>query len=195
MMDMQTSQPEFTLHSAARDDIQYRLLGAIPLLPGEEASELEALWQEVRHVLQPVDFMDKIWARDFVKLFWEERRLYRLKAEFLKSSAHLGLEQILKHHVSHYERQDFINKWVQGDPKTLKEVNAILAKSGLTRESITAETFVLKIKELENIDRMIAAHEARRNQALKELSFHREFVARSLIKIAHHQRDPLPIPD
>jgi hypothetical protein len=156
---------------------------------------LDQLWQEVHAILQPVDFIDKIYARDIVKLLWEERRLYRLKAEFLKSSSHLGLEVILKHHVDYSSRRDFIARWVQDDPETVEELNAILAKSSLTREAITAETFVIKLRELENIDRMIASHEERRNKALRELAYHREFVHRSLIALAHKQHGRIAVPD
>jgi hypothetical protein len=192
---MSTLQKDYTRANAALSDIHYALLGEIPLLPGEDPIQLDQLWEEVHTILQPVDFIDKIYARDIVKLLWEERRLYRLRAEFLKSSSHLGLEQILQHHVEYERRRSFISRWVQGDPKTVEEVNAILAKSSLTREAITAETFVIKLRELENIDRMIAAHEDRRNKALRELAFHREFVHRSLIALANRQRGPIPVPD
>ena len=183
-----------TLNEAI-EDVHYKLLGEIPLLPGEDPAALAQLWQEVRLVLQPVDFIDKILARDFVKLFWEEQRLYRLKAEFLKSSAHLGLELILKLHVEYGRRQEFIERWAQGDPKTVEEVNEILSRAGLNRETITAETYFIKLREMENIDRMIAAQELRRNNALRELTHHREFVARSLMAIAHKQRGPIDVPD
>ena len=74
-------------------------------------------------------------------------------------------------------------------------MNKILVKSGLSREAITAETFVIKLRELEHIDRMIASHEERRNRALRELAYHREFVARSLIAIAHKQHGPIAVAD
>jgi hypothetical protein len=192
---MSTLQQDYTRHNVALQDIHYALLGEIPLLPGEAPLLLDQLWQEVHAILQPVDFIDKIYARDIVKLLWEERRLYRLKAEFLKSSSHLGLEVILQHHVDYSSRRDFIAKWVQGDPETVESVNAILVKSSLTREAITAETFVIKLRELENIDRMIANHEERRNKALRELAYHREFVHRSLIALAHKQHGPIAVPD
>jgi hypothetical protein len=192
---MSTLQQDYARHNMALQDIHYALLGEIPLLPGEDPLLLDQLWQEVHTILQPIDFIDKIYARDIVKLLWEERRLYRLKAEFLKSSSHLGLELILQHHVDYSSRKNFIARWVQGDPETVEVVNAILVKSSLTREAITAETFVIKLRELENIDRMIANHEERRNKALRELTIHRELVQRSLIALAHRQHGPIPVPD
>jgi hypothetical protein len=57
-------------------------------------------------------------------------------------------------------------KWAAGDANARKEVDAILAKAGLTLDEVTAKTLESKIDVFERIDRLLASAEARRSNAL-----------------------------
>jgi protein-tyrosine-phosphatase len=64
-------------------------------------------------------------------------------------------------------------KWAAGDKDARKEVDAALAKAGLTIDDATAKTMESKLDSFERLDRMLASAEARRNNALREIDRHR----------------------
>ena len=64
--------------------------------------------------------------------------------------------------------------WAAGDKEARKEVEAALAKAGLTIDEVTAKTLEKKLNSFERLDRMLASAEARRNNALREIDRHRD---------------------
>ena len=63
--------------------------------------------------------------------------------------------------------------WAAGDKSAKKEVARALTAAGLTIDDVTATTLERKIKIFEQIERMLASAEARRNNALREIDRHR----------------------
>jgi hypothetical protein len=70
----------------------------------------------------------------------------------------------------------FSQKWAAGAGRGRKKVAAILGKSDLTINEVTAETLDHKIDSFERLDRMPGSAEARRNNALREIDRHREAI-------------------
>ena len=68
----------------------------------------------------------------------------------------------------------FGEKWAAGDKEARKEVEAALAKAGLTIDEVTAKTLEKKLDFFQRLDRMLASAEARRNNALREIDRHRD---------------------
>jgi len=79
---MSTSD-EITLGGAAPPLATLALLGAPPLIKGENASGYDELLARICATLQPVDCLEEIWIRDVIDLVWETFRLRRLKASLL----------------------------------------------------------------------------------------------------------------
>jgi hypothetical protein len=167
------------------------LFGPPPLIPGEEKKDYEALLTRVTDAVLPADHIEQILVRDVVNLVWEALRLRRLKAKFLEAVEYEGLGEILKIIEPPKPPTDngaftFIplstpvareiplaTRWARREPAALKKVDRYLAAAGLTMDSVRARTFILKLDEMERIDRMIASCEARRNAAFREIDRHR----------------------
>ena len=68
-------------------------LGAPPLIPGEAASDYEQLLTAVTKVMNPVDFLEKIWTRDIVEFLCT---FIRSSRESLKprNSSFLGQDRV-----------------------------------------------------------------------------------------------------
>ena len=59
----------------------------------------------------------------------------------------------------------------------------------LTVKEVQAQTFALKIEDIDRIEHMIASAEARRNIALREIERHRETLGRILREAAREVED------
>jgi hypothetical protein len=70
--------------------------------------------------------------------------------------------------------RELAEKWAAGDKDARKEVEAVLAKAGLTIDEVTAKTLESKLDSFERLDRMLASAEVRRNNALREIDRHRD---------------------
>jgi hypothetical protein len=136
------------------------LLAQPSLIAGENAESYNDLLARISGTLQPADILEEIWVRDVVDLVWDAFRLRRLKAHLLKSAAHEGMAQLLG---------PLLDWNLTGQTST-----------GIDMNSVMARTLALKIHEVERIDRMTMAAEARRNAVLREIERHRASFARSL---------------
>jgi hypothetical protein len=159
-------------------------LGAQKLLPTEDPAEFNDFSQRVLQAIKPTDFIEELWTSDFIKLSWQLKRLERLKIEYLQSSAHIGLEKVIEHHVDSLQRRNFVGLWVRRDPEAISIVNDLLAEYGLTDEAITAHTYIQKLEEFERIEKLIENMAARRNRLLHEIELRRELFARRLQEAA-----------
>ena len=82
------------------------------------------------------------------------------------------------------DTRKLVRCWARQDPDAIEEVNSMLASAGLTFENIMAETLAARLDSIERIERMIAASEARRNAALREIDRHRTVLADKLRRVA-----------
>ena len=91
---------------------------------------------------------------------------------------HTGVEKVLKglghgSELSFGYGEELGKKWAAGDKNARREVAAALDKAGLTIDEVTAKTLEYKLDSFEQLDRMLASAEARRNNALREIDRHR----------------------
>ena len=142
---------------------------------GEREADYAAIAGRIIGASRPKDAIEEILIRDVIDLSWEVLRLRRVKAGILRASMGAGVEQALAAvGYSDLETDTLSEEWAAGDAHARKEVDAILAKAGLTLDEVTAKTFESKIDVVERIDRMLASAEARRNNALREIDRHRD---------------------
>ena len=150
-----------------------------PLLPGEKQADYADVAVRVVRAAKPRDAIEEFLIRDVIDLTWEILRLRRVKSGLLKASMNAGVGEILRG-LGHgpksavFYAQNLGEKWAAGDKEARKEVEAALAKAGLTIDEVTAKTLEKKLDSFERLDRMLASAEARRNNALREIDRHRD---------------------
>ena len=121
--------------------------------------------------MQPSNVLEHIWIRDIVDLAWDVFRLRRFKADVMSSAAYDGLGKLLEPLLD--TPYSTAKGWARRDAASMEKVEATLANAGLTMDAVAAHTFLARIGEIERIDRLMMAAEARRNAALHELDRHR----------------------
>jgi hypothetical protein len=154
-------------------------LGPSPLIAGENAAAYDDLVARVRGALQPRDILEDIWVRDVVDLAWEVLRLRRLKAQLMRVAARDGMSDVLGD-LPIDDPCEVADRWHAGDAEAAAEVNQALAAAGLTIDAVMAQTLTERIGDIERIERMMTAAEARRDTILRELDRRRAGLAMSL---------------
>src|SRR5215831_6117222 len=150
------------------------LFGPPPLFDGEDTEIYDQLLTQVSTTVMPTDIFEDIWVRDFVDLTFEAFRLRRLTANLIKANAHKGLSETLAPLVGWSQAETLAEGWAGHRSDVVEEVNKTLTSAGLTTDSILAQTFSLKVNDIERIEHMIALAEARRNATLREIDRHRQ---------------------
>jgi hypothetical protein len=159
-----------------------------PLIRTEECSAYDTLLARVSGAVKPSDVLEEIWVRDVVDLVWEVLRLRRLKAMVLDTCAHEGVRSILLQ-FDGINPIDMSRRWAAGDAGAAHEVALLLASAGLTMDAVMAQTLRVRVAEIERIDRLVMAAEARRNVALRELDRHRASFAANLRRVTREVED------
>ena len=120
------------------------VLGTLPLLQGEDAADYGRLRATVIAEMKPTDFMEMIWTNDIIYLEWEIIRLRRAKANYIRELA---------------------------APDLLPGFDLKLGDSGPHVD--VAKSIAANIDTLEQLERMIAMMEQRRNAAYHQAEQHR----------------------
>ena len=157
-----------------------------PLIPTDDPSAYDTLLAGVSATVRPADLIEQAWVRDVVDLIFEAVRLRRLKAALMTACAGEGLGQVLCGLDVPGIPFMLAKRWASRQPAAVATVDAALADAGLTLDHVMAQTLRLRVGEIERIDRMIAAAEARRNAALREIAHHRDRFAARLRGAADH---------
>jgi hypothetical protein len=177
----ETFRPDYGEHSA--------LFGPPPLFDGEDTTIYEQLLTQVFTTVMPTDIFEDIWVRDFVDLTFEVLRLRRLTANLIKANAHKGLSETLAPLVGWSQAETLAEGWAARKPEVVEEVNKTLTSAGLTTDNILAQTFSLKLNDIESIEHMMAVAEARRNATLREIDRHRQTLGQKLRRAAQQLED------
>jgi hypothetical protein len=156
------------------------LLGAAPLIRGENPGSYEELLGRICATLRPKDCLEELWIRDVVDLVWETFRLRRLKATLMTDEASSEIGDALSKH--HAEGRALADEWARGGNEAAQTLYAALASAGLSAETLTTRAVVrsYSLEKMERIDRMLVRLEARRAAALRELDTHRRPLAQKL---------------
>jgi hypothetical protein len=165
------------------------LFGLPPLFDGEDTKIYDQLVREISTAVTPADIFENIWVRDVVDLTLEVFRLRRLTANLIKANAYKGLSETLAPLVGWSQAETLAEGWAARKSDVVEEVNKTLTSAGLTTDSILAQTFSLKLNDIERIEHMIALAEARRNATLHEIDRHRQTLGQKLRRAAQQLED------
>ena len=161
------------------------IFGPAPLIPGESLAEYETLLARVTASILPKDVLEEIWVWEIVNLFWDQRRLRRLKASLLQASLREGLERVLEPLLAANKSSldpagDLSRRWARREPRAMAEVDRLLQSAGLTMDAAMAEAYTIRLDDLERLEGLIARAEVGLNNSLREIDRHRETLLRAL---------------
>src|SRR5205807_330762 len=94
------------------------------------------------------------------------------------------LGQVLEPLIEWPLPQQLAAQWTLGEADARRRVDELMGKAGLTMEHVMAEAVVLRLDEVERLDRLIAAAESRRTALLREVERHRAVLAQDLRRAA-----------
>jgi hypothetical protein len=165
-------------------------IGPPALFAGEDAAGYETLLTRIWSTLQPRDVFEQIWARDIVDLVWEIFRLRRMKAQFMRETAHESLGKVLdKRHLPNGTGFDLAKRCARGERDARAVVNEVLASAGLTMDAVAAHSLVFHMWEFERIDRMTIMADERRDSMLREIERHRTGFGKRLRRAVDEAQD------
>ena len=116
-------------------------------------------------------------------------RLRRLTANLIKANEYQGWRETLAPLVGRSQAETLAEGWAARKSDVIEEVNKTLTSAGLTNDTILAQTFSLKVNDIERIQNMIALAEARRNATLREIDRHRQTLGQKLRRAAQQIED------
>jgi hypothetical protein len=184
-MDTDAGHPE----KSRPDNCEHRaLFDPPPLFEGEEKS-YDQLLIEVSRAVMPTDFLEDMWVRDVVYLTIEVLRLRRLKRDLMTVNAYKGLSETLTPLVGRSQAETLAEGWAARKSDVVEKVNKTLTSAGLSTDSILAQTFSLKLNDIERIEHMAALADARRNATLREIERHRQTLGQRLRQAAQQIED------
>src|SRR5258708_39147170 len=157
--------------------------GPAPLIEGEDAGAYDELLVRISSAVRPHDIFEEIWVRDIVDLVWEAFRLRRLKACLMTAGARKALAQGLAPVVGGTQADGLARSWAARAPGAVAAVEEHLVTAGIGLEGVVAQGLCIQLHNVERIDRMIMAAEARRNAALREIDRHRATLGRQLRQV------------
>jgi hypothetical protein len=163
---------------APEKSIPAAFLGPARLMVSENAADYEELLARITGALKPSDILEEIWVRDVADLVWDALRLRRLKASLLAGCAQEGVDQVLRG-LDLRDPLRSSGSWA-ADPAAVDRIEAALAAAGSSLDMVMARTLSQRIDDIDRIERMTMAAEARRNAALQEIDRHRASFAKRL---------------
>jgi hypothetical protein len=165
------------------------LFGPPPLFDGEDPKTYDQLYTEISTAVMPMDIIEEILVRDCVDLTFGVLRYRRHTAKLMSATAYKGLAETLTP-LAGSQAQTLAEGWAAKKSDVVEEVNKILTSAGLTMDTVMAQTFSLKLNEIERIEHLIALDEARRNAALREIDRHRQTLGQKRRRVAQElERD------
>lgn len=171
-----------------RHRAQIVLLPRTPLLSSESADEFDEICRALDQEIEPRGIIEQMYVADIACLIWEILRLRRCKAALINSEIRAALTTILQQILREpgqggFEVEDEAEKlacaW-NNNKTAKKRVLKLLEQNQLDESAIEAEAIQKLSTEIEQLDRLLASSESRRNKALRFISEYRGGLVRQL---------------
>jgi hypothetical protein len=163
-----------------------RIFGKPPILSTESAQAFHSLLSRFAGSLQPMDEIEWFAVWNYTVKTWELLRHYRIRAGIVDMARNEAIYSILEWignkpgFESDASKMGSLADGLFNRPgKARDDLLSLLGTYGIDEDAITAEAVILRLHELEAVDRLIALAEAGRNAILRETLFYRqEFATR-----------------
>jgi len=167
---------------------QLALLPASPLLITESLDQFDQVRDAFDQELRPRGIIEQMYVADIAYLTWEILRLRRCKAGIINSAFRAALEKLLQELLRKPSQPTafvevdagiLAQAWFS-DPAAKERVLELLSEFQLDESVIEAEAVRGSGDDLEQLDRLLASLELRRNKALRYITDYRGGFARQV---------------
>jgi len=150
-------------------------IGGRPIVKGEDATQYDALFGKLTGLITPDDPMEWIWAKDVADAHWEAQRARRLRDQILDlgrfKAMRLVAENLLQDKRLEGGFRDLITEtvssWTGADGEA--KLAEFLARYDLDPRAIAAEVFMNRSEVYDQLDRIAAAADKRRDAVFREI--------------------------
>ena len=170
------------------------LLGKPPLIHGEERGDYQRLFNRIAAEVDPQRLLEWLWVKDLADNVWETLRLRRM----LAGSLNIGMVRSARHLLlpllnpaageavaeAGRKAERIVIDHLGGVAAATAELNELLAHGGFDDDALAAISFETNFDLVERGDRMLATHERRRDQILRDIEWHRAVLAERLREVA-----------
>jgi hypothetical protein len=160
------------------------LYGPPLLFEGEDPKNYDEHLTKIRTAVGSTDILGEILVRDYGDLDFQVLRLRRVQVNLIKVNTYKGLAETLTPLVGRSRAETLAEGWAAKKSGVVAEVDQILASANLNIDGVLAQTFSIKLNELERIEHLIALAETRRNATLREIERHQQALAQKLTRAA-----------
>ncbi|WP_156380858.1 hypothetical protein [Pseudolabrys sp. Root1462] len=175
--------------SRKKTAIKDNTFGMPTLLRGEDAKALHKLSERINKTVKPADALEEMWVADVVHLQWELQRLQESKAQLIHLKHEEGIREVLTALIGGVKAAGLLAGRKVGLDDAQQDIERLFNAGEVTTKTIVAQTMVLYLDEIERLERMILSAEVRRNNAIREVRFHRDALARNLRRACEEVED------
>jgi hypothetical protein len=179
------------------------LLPKLPLLITESADEFDVLRNAFEREIKPRGIIEQMYVHDCCSIVWEILRLRRgmaaiINAAFRDALVHvltecLGRPELLQLDVDD-QVQTLALAWFKSE-QGKKRVAKTLNESGFDEYAIEGEAIRRSSSDLEQLNRMLASLEARRDTALRRIGEYRNGWGRQLRELSDRIIEEQNVPE
>jgi hypothetical protein len=186
---IRTTKKEWLFGANMSESRPEKLFGQLPLFEGEDPKSYDQLLKEISDAVAPADILEEILVHDYGHEQIEMLRYRRLKAELIKVNAYKGLAETLVPLVGRSRAETLAEGWAAHKSDVVEEVDKILTSAGLSTDSILAQTFSVKLDDIERMEQLTTIAQARRNAVPREIDRHRQTLGQRLRRVPQQLED------
>jgi hypothetical protein len=149
------------------------------LITSDSQREFNLVHAAVQRQLAPRDFLEHMWASEFIDAEWERVQLRRFKKEIVTTArvtAFRDLLCLLLEGRNTKEVHEFADRY-HTNKAVRRKIERLMQSYGLSAKSADAEAFRQSIGDLAYIDRRLAELATRRDKILQRLEEYRAGLA------------------
>ena len=158
-------------------------IGGRPTVQGEDPRQYDALFDKLAKFIAPEDPIEWIWTKDIIDAHWEARRARRMRDQILDLGRYKAMRRVAenllqdKRCTRDFDKlvTDTVASWMGPDGEA--RLAEFLAAHDLDKTAIAAEVFMARAQPYDQLERMAAAADKRRDAVFREIERRRAWRA------------------
>ena len=150
-------------------------IGPRPIVQGEDPRQYDALFGKLATFIAPKDAFEWIWTKDIVDAHWEARRARRMRDQILDLGRYKAMKRVAenllqdKRCTPNFDEllAKTVAPWMGPDGEA--KLAEFLAQYDLDPSALAAEVFIARSEPYDQLERMAAAADKRRDAVFREI--------------------------